>query len=960
MDWHTLSPQAVYFSGIDDEFFGQVFIMIYRRPHEDFNGSVCFSQHGMSNHTRLATDSKSRFHGAIENLKRSHRKSNIRRCLAVTLLEAFARYEHKGSWDETNAGELASKMKLVKTKTPEEMGNLLFSLGILDESLHLPDIVDVVYENNPESTAILSRLGQKLDRLFDPLGEYSPEATEIVYKPPSTGIAVKDTAEVSAICDELVSLQTSFTSMLVNFLQSFVIPLRVKVQNKEIQCSTSAFNSVFPPTIDEVTRINCIFLDSLKTSRDFGSLEVVKSCGAMIPYFYKACMRHEAATKGFSEKLSGLMETVEDVPGGHSTRSIDVIMNGSSLHLSRLKLVLSRLVTTKEWTTDEKQIVETCYNSALTTINSFGKDKLRPYHNRIFTPTGKILTELAQNWPASLQYNWRNRRVVSVFSAKDVALGCEVIVIIFSDVVVLTRVVGDSKQSQPPLHTPCLPDILMHSLINEVSLPEILPEMETVCWMDVTKASMRIQGKMLLVQCGDDALLLETTDVKEKIDQLSKAKILHKACPLQVLKSDTTYWVALDSATLSQKASTSRFCVFLNRDFDQHTLEVYGYTVGVSILMTDEPVVYRLHLRNVLGSTCDLEISDDKLSEALGNSLARMDSGVVTRATNGMVAGNQCILRALNAAVGTSQGRHKVKKDNSKQQLLIVPLPVERSETPWSLSSILKKFKEKKKARKYYPPADTEHEEKVLHKSQRTLPPAGQLKQEVTETKGKDLESCLSTITPNSSCKLNKHFHFPQEEGIPGSEGELDNLTLECDPAYAENEENWYLIENEPGRKNIETTAKRQTSFRNERERNPVTLEVKKSKPSDDRPIIEQQPSLSNPVQPVSTVLPSTCEDKTYLSDLSYYSPSPTVQALDAAPALVNDDSFDYLGNVLNGDIILRENSDIDQSVMQIDSGNERLFDLYYQRKLKESSARYISSLIRSGNSIPGSMNEYE
>ncbi|KAG7883829.1 hypothetical protein KL938_002414 [Ogataea parapolymorpha] len=616
--WRSLIADSVYFEG-HDSLFGHIIAMVYQNKTTKKLSCMLLSVHGQTIVDSMSLSRHSKYYPAVENLSKDCRKSNVRRALAVAILRTYAKLDPKTKslmmkkaqikpdydWDETNAGKIASEMKLIDKRTPKEVGELLMKLGFAQQRKQRTSyVVDVLYantenlEDSDKNNELAFLLGEQLDHLFDPLTEYSPEPTEKAYKPPVDAPQLDDSDDilVKSICNELVKVQTNFTVSLVQFLQKFLIPLRVDVLEGNIPGYTTAkLNQVFPPTIDEVTRINCIYLDILKSALPYGSFELLKASGTTIPYFYKAHMRHEAATKTFATKLDAFMIDMKKIGYDKLTfdqKTIQSIMH-ASLNLPKLQLILDRLMTTKKWPQNLQSEVDGYYQSCLNTIIAFGSDILKPYNHRIFTPTGKILTELASGWPAELQYGWLTRRVVAIFDVKNVlkhSVKNNAVMIIFSDHVVILEIVDDLYyydlfEAEVYVHKPSIADVLMHSLVNEVPFAS-LPKMKVERWSGIndTEAQFYNYDGKAYVQLFDD----KAFDVYEVskytgshvIEVLNKAKILNKSQPFHLFRAAdatrTLYYTAHELETYKSEETKSPFAVFLNMTFDESYLKKYS------------------------------------------------------------------------------------------------------------------------------------------------------------------------------------------------------------------------------------------------------------------------------------------------------------------------------------------------------------------------------------------------
>ncbi|ODV63901.1 Bud3p ASCRUDRAFT_22938, partial [Ascoidea rubescens DSM 1968] len=489
-------------------------------------------------------------------------------------------------WDETTAGEMASQMNLIINKSPVQLGQQLLRLGLFQQSSINSIVLDVVYSDDNSSikqnNKLVFLLGDQLDQLFDPLTEYSPESTDKIYKPPNKPLSFyqnsrlisifNDSNLISSICQELLTVQTNFTINLVNFLQNFVIPLRIKVLEHGIdKLPISKLNSIFPPTIDEVTRINCIFLDALKSAQPYGSFEIIKACGTSIPYFYKAYMRHEAATRNFNDQLSSFLDNFhhqipERIDTSYFTkRRIETIIHGS-LNLTKLKLILNRLINEKishlnTFTINNhknslmmKKLISKYYNSSIQTIDSFGNDKLKPYESRVFTPTGKILTELANGWPIDLQYGWVNRRVISIFDCENLMSVDNMkdeITIIFSDHILFLKIIDENYYNQIKKKQRKSRKLRSSPITN-------IPKLKVSGWADISNVfpSTYNDGVFLQFFVTGNGIKLDPNqpeltqhmrkyklsdpnklnDGYKIIELINKAKILNKSSPFHLFK----------------------------------------------------------------------------------------------------------------------------------------------------------------------------------------------------------------------------------------------------------------------------------------------------------------------------------------------------------------------------------------------------------------------------------------
>lgn len=709
-EWLSLFPNAAYFTGYDELLFGNVVVIVYENRR---SGKICtlsFTAFGVTSYEDLILDARSRFWPSCENLLPAYQKSNVRRALAITNLKNYNKIANNPGhlhinkrWDETNAGTLANRMELLTERKPDQLGIKLLEMGLLQPHSVQSVILDVVYDTAAASSAatvesnnkMVYLLGHQLDQLFDPLLEYSPEAMDVIYTPPSPHKHVRplihDNHLVDTVVAELLTVQTNFTMGFVNLLQNFIIPLRIYVLSAAPGAGITKINKVFPPTIDEITRINCILHDSLEKASKFGYVEVIKVLGIILPYFYKAFIRHEANLKGFTLRLNRfnkknhkqVFANSEVNKANFTLLEIESIVAGSLLELPRLKLIIKRLYESIEMEStklrnsdggedDESAIIETYYKSAIDVIDAFGQVQTNSENcigsqHRIFTPTGKILTELASNWPPELQYGWLSRKVVGIFELRNVKPFNKIthesdILIIFSDHLLFLNIADDlyyERRETGPFKTLSLSDILMHSLVNEKPLPSLslFPRMKVKFWSgmnDVFVSSYRsISSKTSTEEdflrfmnvstngfgTNDDRSYTEYYEVTRKnnsdfdgnkiIELINKAKVLHKTQPFHLFKSLDPFLHIFSTAhekdAYTDEQGKSPFVLFLNSTlldipalFDQH-LDLY---VILNVSFVNESQV-RLTGMNRSGSfNVDAVIASEKLAGYLKEIIA--------------------------------------------------------------------------------------------------------------------------------------------------------------------------------------------------------------------------------------------------------------------------------------------------------------------------------------------------
>ncbi|CUM49675.1 Bud site selection protein 3 [Debaryomyces fabryi] len=650
-EWLAIFPKAAYFKGYDETLFGNVVIMVYENLHTGKLNTTSFSKFGVTSYDNLVLDARSRFWPSCENLLPTYQKSNVRRSLAITNLKNYNKlsnspgnFDINKSWDETYAGNLANNMQLISEKRPEKFGLKLLELGLLQTHCIQSTVLDVIYDNSSSETSdkiieennkLVFLIGTQMEQLFDPLLEYSPEIMEFSYTVPTDTIPpkIKNNELINTIISELLTVQTNFTMGLVNLLQNFIIPLRIHVLAASSSSGITKINQVFPPTIDEITRINCILHDSLKKASAFGYVEIMKAIGTIMPYFYKAFIRHEANLKNFRNKLAKFHSKNEKKIFGNSMinkgnfgiRDIDSIVAGSLLELPKLKLILVRLKDSiisektkltnfEDEPSDEFSTIERYFNSAIDVIDAFGFEEERnetqiDIRQRVFTPTGKILTELASKWPSELQYGWLARKVVGIYEMRNIkpfnnSFYDLDILIIFSDHILFLTIVDDAyycERNNQSFKNLSVSDILMHSLVNDKPLPslKLLPSMEVNCWCNINEVitttykglspiTSKTQEFLKFVNISktgfknnneDNCTISKSYEILDGSDRgnidgckiielINKSTVLNKRKPFHLFKSNDpklhVYSIAQELSAYQEETCKSPMALYLN------------------------------------------------------------------------------------------------------------------------------------------------------------------------------------------------------------------------------------------------------------------------------------------------------------------------------------------------------------------------------------------------------------
>ena len=526
-DWIRALPKAAVFRGREDTFLGKIFIVVYKSRY----GKICtssFTKFGIFFFDDLLLDSRSRFWSSCENLSPENRDSKVRRALAITCLKIFNQlFKNNGlsvgiKADETTAGDIANKMDLVHEITPQEIGHRLLDLGLIQSSALTSFVADVIYDDvtngspdvaNSMDTAILKFIGKKLDLRCDLFSIYSPDVIESTYEVPKeyNGTFLFRRTLVDLIVQELITVQSNSSSTLTRLLEKLILPLRSYLRCLNSGDVSPIVNTVFPPTIDEISRVSSILNDAIKKASNFGYREIFKALATLLPYYYEASVRHEASLKEFAPTLRTFFDLsykrfLYDPklnPESFTINEIDSTIIGSLLELLRLKLIIERLwKKIMEEKIDSKcdiegdldlQETKSFFMQAVEIINAFG---INPpglgQRGRTFTPSGKMLTEVATNWPFELYYGWLTRRIVGIFELKNITSYKDnhffEILVVFSDLVLFLKIIEESFYQKCEKHQETLSPshMLLHSLVNRIPIgSSTLPKMEVSCYAPV-------------------------------------------------------------------------------------------------------------------------------------------------------------------------------------------------------------------------------------------------------------------------------------------------------------------------------------------------------------------------------------------------------------------------------------------------------------------------------------------
>lgn len=623
-DWLNIFPTAAFFSGFDPIVFGHVVTVVYKNPSTNKICTVSVTKFGCNVYENMALDSSSRFWPACENLTPDHRSSNVRKALAISNLKNFNKLwnnrgivEFNRPWDETNAGALASAMKLMEGFTPSQLGKRLLSLGLLQELRMSSVLIDILYDNSAgekvvaQNNVLVSLLGTHMNQLFDPLLEYSPQSMDYIYVPPAQPLpheSLSHSVVINEVVKELLIVQTNYTMGLVNMLQDLIIPLRNSILSEHPTDNASIrtrLNQLFPPTIDEIARINCLLHNSLKIAKKYGYHEIFKVLASLLPYFYKAFARHQANIRRFNQRLHKFLKQNDILANvlinrkSYTPQQIESIICGSVFELPKIKLIVTRL---HQVILIEQSRIESSQNNAeldknyktiLDTINALGlSDEVEETETkkRIFTPSGRLLIDLARGWPEELAYGWATRKVLSVHEVTSSLEREPEILIIFTDHLLLLSVIKPVVGTVPLK----LADILMNSLTNKVPLPKLSynPDLKVKYWCSIDRIIAKsfdgVDGKCLTLTAygGNSFKLRDQSEptfslvydlLAEKapmetchkiMNSITKAQILHKSSAFHLFQYQDTdlsrYYCAHEKQDYESEQLKSSIVILLN------------------------------------------------------------------------------------------------------------------------------------------------------------------------------------------------------------------------------------------------------------------------------------------------------------------------------------------------------------------------------------------------------------
>lgn len=644
-EWLQVFPSAAFFSGYDPILFGYVVTVVYKNVSTSKISAVSITKFGCNVYENIILDSSSRFWPACDNLTPDHRTSNVRKALAISNLKNFNKlWNNRGiveftrPWDETNAGALASAMRLMDGYTPSELGERLLSLGLLQVLSIDSVLIDIIYDNvnggeriTAQNNALVSLLGTQMDQLFDPLLEYSPQTMDYAYTPPldtNSSDPLLRSHLINEIIKELLMVQTNYTMGLVDILQDLVIPLRVSLLSEAaIDTSPGSIrvNLVFPPTIDEIARINCILHNSLKAAQKYGYSEIFEVMANLLPYFYKAFVRHQANIRKFNQKLLKFLKNNDILSDNllnrksYTAQQVESIISGSVFELPKIKLIVTRLyeavVSEQENfdARDNNSKLHHNYKVILETIDALGFNEEvaeQPAKKRIFTPSGRLLLELAKGWPEELSFGWGSRKVLAVYEVRPILSEGLELLVVFNDHILFLEVAEPSSGTAPLK----LADVLMNSLINKVPLPKLSynPDLKVKYWCNIDRLIVKsfdgVKGKSLsLTTYGGNSFKLRdqvkptfslvydfvdntesATSCSKIMNSITKAQILHKATAFHLFKhSDdelNRFYCAHDKLEYQTENMKSAIVIMLNiskKEID----EIFGPNPQVGMVL---------------------------------------------------------------------------------------------------------------------------------------------------------------------------------------------------------------------------------------------------------------------------------------------------------------------------------------------------------------------------------------
>ncbi|ANZ73806.1 BA75_01081T0 [Komagataella pastoris] len=665
---------VAYLQGNNDLLFGDLVSLVFE-DHACHNklSVVWISVFGEYHFNQVTIDSRSRFFPACQNLLPNLKTSNVRKALAVTSLRAFSSLgvdcrknvktsmhtstKKSPNWDETNAGELASSMQLIDTKSPSEVGSRLLQLGYLQDYYINSIDVDVVYSRNESmlelNDRIVSELGDQVHYMWNPLSEYFLEHISLLYVPPIDSQV--GTGTISSEVNYLLHTQSCITKSLVNLLQDFVIPLRARIVNGDFKSIIlkKGINTMFPLTLEEVARAYRIWLDALHESAPFGPLETLKACAQVIPYFYKAITRHKAACRNLNSNnlsilLSKLKEEHFEVPRDYCSVDRLIPLIRIWCKTSLLKVPITRLYEhfVQSSVQSNIQLGDKYYQFVLRTIESVlhfqcGDEPVRLLLN------GKIT-----NWSNDLHDCLLGRDVVSVYHLEDL---CNLdrwrshqLLVVFTDLLLFLSIEDDdyyynilSNNDTCQLYTS---DVILDVLQNGAPC-KLLPLLRLVGWCSIKAVMPLCYGSdfrylKLYFNYSDTAptpnlpfsvryyeILEPSVSGLSIVDTMFKCKISSKTQPFHLFKYQesllpnqfSVYNTAQCIEDYDLEANKSPFAIVLNMNYDEAFLLKNELFCGFFVSNLDDEI--GIVGANIHGDIFKVSIKPEQLSSTISNKL---------------------------------------------------------------------------------------------------------------------------------------------------------------------------------------------------------------------------------------------------------------------------------------------------------------------------------------------------
>ncbi|CAI5219853.1 ANM_HP_G0035220.mRNA.1.CDS.1 [Saccharomyces cerevisiae] len=104
-DWtDNVFTQSVFYHGSDDLIWGKFFVCVYKSPNSNKLNAIIFDKLGTSCFESVDISSNSQYYPAIENLSPSDQESNVKKCIAVILLQRYPLLSPSDLYNITNKG----------------------------------------------------------------------------------------------------------------------------------------------------------------------------------------------------------------------------------------------------------------------------------------------------------------------------------------------------------------------------------------------------------------------------------------------------------------------------------------------------------------------------------------------------------------------------------------------------------------------------------------------------------------------------------------------------------------------------------------------------------------------------------------------------------------------------------------------------------------------------------------